>query len=344
MMQLATYLHPQSFYTSKPIEEISFSKYSLPYYKKVQDTLAKSLQNYPSLSVRKAQVSDYLRVHTQPYLRKISLKSTHKPLDERSLSLPELSGECQGLEHAIPGYLYGLGGMLEAIDQMKQGSIERAYCFSMVGHHAHSNWGHGYCLLNPLAATARYAQLQGFAKILIIDWDIHHGDGTQEIFSNDPNIYCISIHSAVDLYMAKASDLKAGTTDRAKAVGHCNIPIITANFPVKILQAEGITGEFYYGHESIHVFQKSLENLPWQPNLITIFSGYDSHKDDCGAGTTDWTNDDFCDLTKISLNLAKKYGCPVLSTHGGGYKLPVTVSAAMAHIETLATYTANSTI
>ncbi|MFQ3612529.1 MAG: histone deacetylase, partial [Cyanobacteriota bacterium] len=187
------------------------------------------------------------------------------------------------------------------------------------------------------------AQLQGFEKILIIDWDIHHGDGTQEIFSYDSNVYCISIHSALDIYMAKTSDLKAGTTDTAKALGHCNIPVITESFPVEVLQEEGITGKFYYGHESIPAYQEALENVPWKPNLIAIFSGYDSHKDDCGARTTGWTNDDFCTLTKITLDFAKKYGCPVISSHGGGYQLSVTISAAMAHIETLATYLGKGT-
>jgi acetoin utilization deacetylase AcuC-like enzyme len=228
--------------------------------------------------------------------------------------------------------------MMEAIDQMKQGNLERAYCFSMVGHHAHINWGHGYCLLNPLAAAARYAQVQGFEKVLIVDWDIHHGDGTQSIFINDRSIYCISIHSGVDLYMAKASDLKVGTTTVAEAVGHCNIPIVSESFPVKVLESEGITGRFYCGHQSISTFEEALENLPWQPDLVAIFSGYDSHRDDCGKGITDWTNADFCKLTEIVLDFAKRCGCPVLSTHGGGYRLPVTVAAATSHVRTLATY------
>ncbi len=337
-MQFVTYLHPQAFCTYKPIQEIHFgSKYSFPYYNQIRYNLKKRLQDYPTLPLRKAKVSDYLRVHTHEYLRKLTLKALDQPLDEISLSLPKLN-ECQGLEYCLPGYLYGLGGMLEAIDQMKQGMIERAYCFSMVGHHAHPHWGHGYCLLNPLAAATRYAQIQGFEKVVIIDWDIHHGDGTQEIFSNDPSVYCISIHNGVDLYMAKASDLKAGTTDRAKAVGHCNIPVLSKTFPVEVLEEEGITGKFYQGHECIEAFQQSLENVPWCPNLVAIFSGYDSHKDDCGNLTTGWTNDDFCKLTKITLDFAKKYGCPVLSSHGGGYNLSVTVSAATAHVMTLATY------
>ncbi len=338
MMRFATYFHPQTFYTSKSIREIPFEKYSFLYYNQVRQVLKKSLQDYPILPLRKAQIADYLRVHSYSYLRKIVLQALDRPLDQSSLSLPELSIECRGLEYALPGYLYGLGGMMEAIDQMNQGIIDRAYCFSMVGHHAHRNWGHGYCLLNPLAAATRYAQVQGFEKVLMIDWDIHHGDGTQEIFSHDSSVYCISIHSAVDLYMAKASDLKVGTTDAAEACGHCNIPIIIESFPVEVLQEEGITGKFYHGHESIYAFQQALENVPWHPNLVAIFSGYDSHQDDCGKRTTGWTNDDFCKLTEITLNFAKKYECPVLSSHGGGYNLSVTVSAATAHIRTLATY------
>jgi len=121
--------------------------------------------------------------------------------DEQVEELPRLSIECSGLDHCLPGYLYGLGGMLEAIDQMRAGLLERAYCFSLGGHHAYADWGHGYCLLNPQAAAARYAQTQGFRKILIVDWDIHHGDGTQSIFANDPSVYCLSIHSCLDLYM-----------------------------------------------------------------------------------------------------------------------------------------------
>lgn len=337
-MRFATYLYPQTFSSSKLIQEISFTGSSFTYYNQVRQTLQKSLTDYPALPLIKAKMSDYLRVHAGEYLRKLILQALGKPLDKISLALPELSIECQGLEYCLPGYLYGLGGMMEAIDQMKQGNLERAYCFSMVGHHAHRNWGHGYCLLNPLAAAARYAQTQGFEKVLILDWDIHHGDGTQSIFSNDPSVYCISIHSGVDLYMAKASDLKAGTTTIAETVGHCNIPIIPESFPVEVLQSEGITGRFYYGHQSISTFRQALENLPWQPDLVAIFSGYDSHRDDCGKGITDWTNTDFCKLTEIVLDFAKKWGCQVLSTHGGGYRLPVTVAAATAHVRTLATY------
>lgn len=337
-MKLATSFRPQAFLTSKPFQEISFTKYSFTYYNQVRQAIKQSFSDNTELPLRKARIGDYLRVHSQAYLHKIAQMALEKPLDKISLSLPELSLECEGLEHCLPGYLYGLGSMMEAIDQMKEGHLERAYCFSMVGHHAHSNWGHGYCLLNPLAAAVRYAQTQGFSNVLILDWDIHHGDGTQEIFSHDETVYCISIHSAFDLYMAKASDLKAGTTTAAKEVGHCNIPVVSEGFPVEVFEEEGITGTFYLGKESLQVFRQALEEVPWSPDLIAIFSGYDSHKDDCGAQTTGWSNDDFCRLTQMALELARRSGCPVLSCHGGGYNLPVTVSAAIAHLHTLATY------
>jgi acetoin utilization deacetylase AcuC-like enzyme len=83
-------------------------------------------------------------------------------------------------------------------------------------------------------------------------------------------------------------------------------------------------------------FQAALDNLPWLPDLICLFSGYDSHRDDCGAGITNWTNDDFRRLTQRMLDLANRANCPVLSVHGGGYQLPVTVAAAVEHVRVLA--------
>lgn len=334
MTKFATYLHPHTCCTSQDCSQVSFVGYSFPYFRKVRKNLAKMMANYPSLPIKKAHYSDYLRVHTKDHLKTLALMALNQPVNQ----LPKLSWECQKLEYCIPGYLYGLGGMLEAIDRMKKGILERAYCFSLPGHHAYANSGHGYCLLNPLAAAARSAQTQGFDKILIIDWDIHHGDGTQSIFSNDRSVYCISIHSAVDIYMAKASNLQLGTTTVGEATGHCNIPILRQSFPLELLAEEGITGKFYSGEESIDIFVEALSKVPWNPDLILIFSGYDSHKDDCGKDITNWTNSDFQELTKITLDFAKKVSCPVLSSHGGGYSLSVTLFAAFSHVEVLANY------
>jgi acetoin utilization deacetylase AcuC-like enzyme len=89
------------------------------------------------------------------------------------------------------------------------------------------------------------------------------------------------------------------------------------------------------------VYQQALENLPWQPDLICIFSGYDSHKEDRGKDITNWDYEDYRTLTKMVLNVADQADCPVLSVHGGGYTLEVAVEAAAHHIDELAKWADN---
>ncbi len=302
------------------------------------------LADYPALALRKAEYGDYFCVHTREYLDKLKKMAA----DELVEDLPRLSAECTGFEYCLPGYLYGLGGMLEAIDQMRAGTVERVYCFSLGGHHAYPDWGHGYCLLNPQAAAARYAQTRGFERVLIVDWDVHHGDGTQTIFGNDPTplafetshsdgtVYCISIHSGLDLYMTSMRVMKQGTTTAGEKAGHCNIPLLNAFFKDEAVDEMNLPGKFYRAAESLPLFRSALEQIPWTPDLICIFSGYDSHKDDCGNGITNWTNYDYETLTRYVIELAERANCPILSVHGGGYKLPVTISAAVSHVEVLA--------
>lgn len=289
--------------------------------------------NYPTLPVREATYDDYLRVHTSAYLDKLRAMASGEDVNEP----PRLNGECTGLEYCLPGYLYSLGGMLEAIDRMRAGVLERAYCFSLGGHHAYADRGHGYCLLNPQAAAARYAQRGGFERILIVDWDLHHGDGTQAIFAHDENVHCISIHSGLDLYMASVGVLRCGTTMAGEAVGQCNIPLRSAFFDeLGAIATLDLPGRFYGAAESLPAFRAALDRLPWTPDLIMIFSGYDSHRDDGGVGITNWTDQDYARLTGYVVTLAQRAQCPVLSVHGGGYDAGVTLSAVVRHVEVLA--------
>lgn len=331
-MPFAIYNHPELFATSKPIDQITFRGFSIPYFSEVSQKLAEQLTQYPNLPLREAAYADFTRVHTQEYLNKIELMADDQPVEHP----PKLSIECTGMEYCIPGYRYKLGGLMEAIDQMKNGRLQAAYCFGNGGHHAYPDWGHGYCLLHPLAVVVRYAQEQGFANVLIVDWDLHHGDGTQAIFANDSTVYCISIHSTADLYMAMAAGMRHGTTTAAAEVGHCNLPILHSLYDDGFAEHMKLDGKFYRADESLTVFQQALENLPWQPDLICIFSGYDSHKDDRGKDITNWGNEDYRTLTKMVLAVADAANCPILSVHGGGYTLNVAVEAATHHVDELA--------
>jgi acetoin utilization deacetylase AcuC-like enzyme len=330
----ATYLHPETTATTKPPETIAFVGHSWPHLAQIREALVERTAFYPSLPLRIAALDTFGSVHTPAYLQQLQLMADGMMPD----MVPRLSAECSGLEHCLPGYQAGLGGMLEAIDEMRAAALDRAYCFSLGGHHAYADWGHGYCLLNPQAAAVRYAQAHGCARVVIVDWDIHHGDGTQAIFANDPTVYCISIHSAADLYMAKVAGLHHATTTAGAALGHCNIPVLNQVFDDTFFEQVGLSGRFYRAHEVAAVFERTLAELPWQPDLICIFSGYDGHRDDCGGRITEWTEQDFGRMTRLVLDRAALAQCPVLSVHGGGYKLGVTIASALQHIEALATY------
>ena len=330
-MSFAVYFHPETTATTRPQADIEWVGYSLPHYEAVRAALAAQCASYPQLALRRAEYGLFAAVHAADYLDSLEQLSR----DQQPHVAPRLSIECQGLAYALPGYCYGLGGMCAAIDAFRAGSLKRAYCFSLVGHHAHADWGHGYCLLNPLAAAVRYAQSQDFKRVLIVDWDIHHGDGTQAIFAHDPAVFHISIHSVVDLYMAKASSLQVATVAAAAAVGHCNLPVLDRRFDAALIEQVGITGPFLCADQTSAALEHVLLNLPWQPDLVALFSGYDAHHQDCGAQITDWSTDDFRALTKLICTAAG--AAPVLSVHGGGYYLPSTVAAALAHIEALKT-------
>ena len=332
MVTFATYLHPETALLSKPSEEIASVGFSWPYFQQVREGLSSALCDYPSLPLCEAAEDEFLRVHTTTYLNQLRLMASGTP----PMQLPDLSLECVGMEHCLPGYRYSLGGMHAAVDMMRSGNLDRAYCFSFGGHHAYPDSGHGYCVLHPLAVAVRYAQEQGFARVLIVDWDHHHGDGTQAIFANDPSVYCISIHSAADLYMASVVGLAQGMTSAAEAVGQCNIPLLHAAYNDEFGEQMELTGRFYRAHESLSVVEETLNHLPWKPDLVCIFSGYDAHIDDCGRDISNWTNADFCHLTRLVLDIAQQHGCPVLSVHGGGYNLPVTIGAAVSHVEVMA--------
>ena len=334
MPQVATYLHPETCLTTKEVPHTVWVGKSYLHYSQIRQQLSERLNNYPQLPLRKATLADYQTVHDPEYLSKIVKLGQ----DELVAEMPKLSMECTGYPYCLPGYLYGLGGMMAAVDAFKAGLHQRAFTFSLGGHHAYSSFGHGYCLLNPQAAAARYAQTQGYQQILIIDWDIHHGDGTQSIFANDPTVHCVSIHSLADLYMSKVASMEVGTTSYATQVGHHNIPILHAVFEDDLLDHLTLQTDFYRAAQSIPKFREALQTLPFSPDLILLFAGCDAHRDDCGSEITDWVEDDFRQLTEAVIDLAEQAGCPILSTQGGGYHLPSTIATTAVHVDTLAHY------
>src|SRR5262245_52778929 len=123
MSPVAVYLHPETCFTSKPIEQIRFIGYSLPHFARVREELAQRLDDYPQLPLRQADFSEFQRVHKLDYLSALQRMAAAEPVSER----PRLSAECTGFEYCLTAYQYGLGGMLAAVDRMAASALDRAY-------------------------------------------------------------------------------------------------------------------------------------------------------------------------------------------------------------------------
>jgi acetoin utilization deacetylase AcuC-like enzyme len=188
------------------------------------------------------------------------------------------------------------------------------------GHHAEKNMAMGFCLFNNVAIAARYAQKQyGVEKIVIIDFDVHHGNGTQHIFENDPNIMYISTHQ-YPFYPGTGHGDENGTGD---GLGR------TINYPLKA----GSDDEIY-----LDIFNNSIADivLDFRPELLILSAGFDAHEKDI-IGGMNITTDGYYEITKSIMKLAEETtGNKILSVLEGGYHLDALAESVVKHIEALA--------
>lgn len=212
-----------------------------------------------------------------------------------------------------------VGAMLEAVDLVMQNSVKRVFvAVRPPGHHASSNAGKGFCLFNNAAIGARYAQKNyGIKKILIADWDVHHGDGTQAIFEDDPSIFYFSTHRyGYGFYPGTGS---------AREKGRGNI----LNCPINAERSPRI--------EVIKAFRENLSKAmeTFSPELVIISAGFDAHEKD-PLGGFDLKDEDFAELTHIIRGIADRY-CKgrLVSVLEGGYSLEGLASSVCSHVKAL---------
>ncbi len=288
------------------------------------DAIYESLKSLPVefINPRMADIDDILLCHTQKYIN-----SVKKDIFEaKSLGIVDGSytlstGDTQICPDSYIAAIAAAGGVLEAIDIVFEKKDKNAFCLIRPpGHHACSNQGMGFCIFNNIAIGARYAQKKyGIKKVLIVDWDVHHGNGTQEIFDSDPSVFYFSTHEW-PLYPGTGSVNDVG---KGKAAGtKLNCPIQAGENSRK---------------EIIEAFEKKL--IPamdtFNPELVLISCGFDAHHLD-PLGGLNLTDDDYATLTDIVLTIAKKYAKGrLVSVLEGGYDLRALASAARAHVERL---------
>ena len=279
-------------------------------YDAIMDKLARAglLDRMQRAEVRTATDAELLLCHTAEYL-----KTARRDVDSGSHYLS--TGDTDITPDSWDVAARAAGGVLNAVDAVLTGNARNAFCaVRPPGHHANAGRGMGFCLFNNVAIAARYAQKRyGVARVLIVDWDVHHGNGTQDIFYRDPSVFFFSTHQW-PLYPG---------TGRADETGEDPGKGATMNFPFPA----GSGRREILGAVENHLLPAAAR---FQPDLVLISAGFDSRIDDL-LGRFTLTDEDFADLTRAVMGINSR----IVSVLEGGYNLDGLASAAAAHVATL---------
>ncbi|MGQ9366021.1 histone deacetylase family protein [Azospirillum sp. A39] len=258
----------------------------------------------------RAAVEQIARVHPRSYVeRLLSLmpQAGHAGIDADTVVSPG-SGEAA---------LRAAGAVVAAVDAVAAGGSRNAFCaVRPPGHHAERARAMGFCLFNNVAVGAYHARaVHGLQRVAVMDFDVHHGNGTQDIFQSDPDMLYCSTHQ---------SPLYPGTGDPAERgeYGNC----VNATLPA-------MAGSPEFRHAMTHTVLPAIDHF--RPDLIMISAGFDAHSRDPLAGLH-LTDDDFVWATRKLGELARTHcGARIVSVLEGGYNLRALASACAAHVREL---------
>ncbi|NIN00936.1 MAG: histone deacetylase [candidate division Zixibacteria bacterium] len=216
--------------------------------------------------------------------------------------------------------LLAVGGILAAVDGVMSRRIKNAFCaVRPPGHHAERDKAMGFCIFNNVAVGARYAQEKfGQKKVLIVDWDVHHGNGTQSIFLEDPSVFYFSIHQ-FPFYPGSGSENETGEGDGEGFT--FNMPMFAGS------------GDLEYTEAFQNIFYPLARKF--SPEFIFVSAGFDGHQDDPLA-SINLSEAGYKKMTEVVTKLASEC-CEdrLVSVLEGGYNLKSLSSSAEKHIRAL---------
>jgi acetoin utilization deacetylase AcuC-like enzyme len=254
-----------------------------------------------------------LLVHSAEYFKKVR---TETAAGRRALS----TGDTEISPGSLDAALAAAGTVVSAVDAVMSGKTRRAFCVVRPpGHHASANRGMGFCIFNNVAIGARHARRKyGVERILIADWDVHHGNGTQEVFWNDGGVLFFDTHQH-PWYPGTGAPTEIG---EGKGRGL----IVNNPFPAGSGRAQ-ILGAF---RESLVPAAERFK-----PDLVMISAGFDSALGD-PLGQFTLTDNDFRDLTDTVVAIARQFARGrVVSVLEGGYNIAGLTSTVTGHLDRL---------
>jgi acetoin utilization deacetylase AcuC-like enzyme len=216
--------------------------------------------------------------------------------------------------------LRSAGGCVNAANLVLDDRLDAAFAaVRPPGHHATDHIAMGFCLFNNIAITAHHLLSTGLSRILILDWDLHHGNGTQAAFYSDPRVLFISLHHR-GLYPAGSGLLAERGTEDGEGF-NWNIPLVPGT-----------------GHDEIlSIFRDQITPrvMEFQPEFILISAGFDGHRDDL-LGNLKWEESTYAEVTRIVRHWAQATAKDrIISILEGGYSLTALPLCVAAHLEVL---------
>ena len=266
-----------------------------------------TLMRMTRVEPRKAEDEWITQVHTSSYVASLN---RHAPSSGRVSLDPDTSMSPGSLTAA---YL-AAGGVLAGVDAIMAGQVDHVFCaVRPPGHHAEAGRAMGFCLFNNVAIAARYVQKKyGLSRVLIVDWDVHHGDGTEDIFRDDGRVMLCS-------------------TFRHPYFPYCGADSGNAHI-INVPLAAGATGEQFQAAVTEH-WLPALEKF--QPELILISAGFDAHREDDMGGLALRESDYEWVTLQLKQLAARHAQRRMVSLLEGGYALNALGRSAVAHIKVL---------